>query len=134
MSRAILTFLAVTYALSFPSKFHDQTQNTQAVTRHLPRGTATDISDVEIQTTVQKMTSEPVSDRAIRVVSINGEYNVGISVLRRAKTGGTSATEGIEHSQITEVYHVIEGHGTLVTGASWSLRKKCRRTMKQLQF
>jgi hypothetical protein len=134
VSRAILTFLAVTCALSSPSKFHDQTQNTQAVTPHLPRGTATDVSNVEIQTTVQKMPSEPAVDRAIRVVSINGEYNVGISVLRRAKTGGTSAPEGIEHSQITEVYHVIEGHGTLVTGASWSLRKKCQRTMKQLQF
>jgi mannose-6-phosphate isomerase-like protein (cupin superfamily) len=81
----------------------------------LPRGNSRMV-DVEIQTTAQKMSSERVGDRAIRVVSINGEYNLGISVVRRAKTGGTSAPEGIEHSQITEVYHVIEGHGTLVTG------------------
>jgi mannose-6-phosphate isomerase-like protein (cupin superfamily) len=85
---------------------------------HLPRGTATDVSAAEVQATVQKTAAAPVSDQAIRVISINGEYNVGVGVVHRAKTAGRSPGGGIEHSQITEVYHVIEGNATLVTGGT----------------
>ncbi len=93
----------------------------EAQTQHLPRGTAIDISSAEVQATVQKTASTPVSDQAIRVVSINGEYNVGVGVVHRAKTVGTAAPGrggGVEHSQITEVYHVISGNATLVTGGT----------------
>jgi hypothetical protein len=90
--------------------------STLARAQHLPRGAATDVANAEIQATVQKTASAPVSDQAIRVVSINDEYNVGIGVVHRAKTAGRSAGGAIEHSQITEVYHVIEGNATLVTG------------------
>ena len=86
----------------------------QAQTPHEPRGTATDVTKAEIEATVQKTASAAVSDQAIRVVSINGEYNVGVGVVHRAKT--KSAGGAVEHSQITEVYHVIEGNATLVTG------------------
>lgn len=100
------------------------------------RGTATDVTNAEIQATVQKTASAAVSDQAIRVVSINGEYNVGIGVVHRARsadagaavdgrstrpvgqTAGRNAGGGVEHSQITEVYHVIEGQATLVTGGA----------------
>src|SRR5260370_19722461 len=90
--------------------------STLVMAQHLPRGAATDVTNVEIQATVQKTASAPVSDQAIRVVNVNDEYNVGIGVVHRAKTAGRSAGGGIEHSQITEVYHVIEGNATLVTG------------------
>jgi hypothetical protein len=89
-----------------------------AVSPHLPRGTAVDISGNEIQTVVKKTASAPVSDQQIRVVSINGEYNVGVGVVHRAKTTPQTAGNGIEHSQITEIYHVIEGAATLVTGGT----------------
>ena len=85
---------------------------------HTPRGTATDVSRAEVEATVQKTATAPVSDQAIRVVSINGEYNVGVGVVHRAKTNGPSTGGGVEHSQITEVYHVIEGNATLVTGGT----------------
>jgi oxalate decarboxylase/phosphoglucose isomerase-like protein (cupin superfamily) len=93
----------------------------EAQTQHLPRGTAVDISNAEMQATVQKTAATPVSDQAIRVVSINGEYNVGVGVVHRAKTGGAGGPGrggGVEHSQITEVYHVISGNATLVTGGT----------------
>src|SRR5579885_2211788 len=82
---------------------------------HQPRGSATDVSSAEIQATVQKTASAAVSDQAIRVVSINDEYNVGVGVVHRAKTTGRTGG-AIEHSQITEIYHVMEGNATLVTG------------------
>jgi quercetin dioxygenase-like cupin family protein len=93
----------------------------EAQTQHLPRGAAVDISNAEVEATVQKTASARVSDQAIRVVSINGEYNVGVGVVHRAKTAGTGgpgAGGGVEHSQITEVYHVISGNATLVTGGT----------------
>lgn len=86
--------------------------------QHVPRGTATDISRAEVEATVQKTASAAVSDQAIRVVSINDEYNVGVGVVHRSKTNGTSTGGGVEHSQITEVYHVIEGSATLGTGGT----------------
>src|SRR4051812_30961622 len=83
--------------------------------QHTPRGTATDITNADIQAIIKKTPNLPVSDQQIRVVNINGEYNVGVGVVHRAKTAQQSVG-GSEHSQITEVYHVISGNGTLLTG------------------
>jgi mannose-6-phosphate isomerase-like protein (cupin superfamily) len=112
MRNVLKIVLTLPFALAISSQARAQAQP------HVPRGTATDVSNADIQATVQKTASAVVSDQAIRVVSINGEYNVGIGVVHRAKTAGRSAGGGIEHSQITEVYHFIEGNGTLVTGGT----------------
>src|SRR5712672_436188 len=87
-----------------------------AAAQHTPRGTATDVKKAEIDATVRKTAAASVSDQAIRVVSINNEYNVGVGVVHRAKTAGRDVGGGIDHSQITEVYHVIEGTRPLATG------------------
>ena len=116
MRKSIAGFLAVVFAFVFASKLPAQTQSAPPTSPHHPSGTATDISSREIESLVQKTAADRVSDQAIRVVSINGEYNVGIGVVHRGKTSGAQAGGGIEHSQITEIYHVIEGHATLVTG------------------
>ena len=118
MRKAVFGIVAIAFALALPGGFRAQTQSAPAVAPHLPRGTATDVNSAEIQALVQKTASERISDQAIRVVSINGEYNVGVGVVHRAKTSGAQAGGGIEHSQITEIYHVIEGNATLVTGGS----------------
>jgi quercetin dioxygenase-like cupin family protein len=89
-----------------------------AQTQHEPRGTATDVTNDDIMATAQKTASAAVSDQAIRVVNVNDEYNVGVGVVHRARTVGKQTPNGIEHSQITEVYHVIEGNATLVTGGT----------------
>ncbi len=85
--------------------------------QHTPRGHATDVPNADIQATLAKTPTAKVSDQAIRVVSINDEYNVGVGVVHRAKTDGRTGG-AIEHSQITEIYHVMEGNATLVTGGS----------------
>ena len=108
-TRSILAVLAVALSCARPSG---------AQTPHQPRGTATDVTNAEIMATVQKTASSPTSDQAIRVVSINNEYNVSIGVVHRAKRDATQTGGAIEHSQITEVYHVISGNGTLVTGGT----------------
>jgi mannose-6-phosphate isomerase-like protein (cupin superfamily) len=103
--------IAIMFLLSIPILVEGQTPSSR-------RGTASDVLDGEIKAAVQKGASTPVSDQQLKVVSINGEYNVGVGVVRRAKTEGRNPGGGIEHSQITEVYHVIEGNGTLVTGGT----------------
>ena len=117
MRKVLLSFLAFAFviAIAIPKNFRAQTPSPAL---HLPRGTATDISSAEVQALVQKTAADRVSDQAIRVVNVNGEYNVSIGVVHRAKTSGKDAPSGIEHAQITEVYHVIEGNGTLVTGGT----------------
>lgn len=112
---------ALVLTLVIPGGFRAQTPGAAP---HLPRGTATDVSSVEIEAMVQKTASAKVSDQAMRVVSINDEYNVGVGVVHRAKTSGKDAPSGIEHSQITEVYHVISGNGTLVTGGTLENQKE----------
>src|SRR2546430_10151388 len=117
MRKVLLSFLAFAFviAIAIPKTFQGQTPSPAL---HLPGGTATDISSAEVQALVQKTAADRVSDQAIRVVNVNGQYNVSIGVVHRAKTSGKDAPSGIEHAQITEVYHVIEGNGTLVTGGT----------------
>lgn len=78
------------------------------------RGTAIDVSAEEIRATVERTAGRAVSDQAIRMADL-GPYNVGVGVVHRSAGGPQGA---IEHSRITEVYHVIEGAGTLVTGGT----------------
>ena len=105
------------FALLFTLAIQAQTPTPPPV-QHLPRGIAVDIPNAEVQYTVQKTATAAVSDQAIRVVNVNGEYNVGIGVVHRANTLPGKTLNGIEHSEITEVYHVISGFATLVTGGT----------------
>jgi len=89
-----------------------------ALAQGQPRGTATDVSNKEIMAAVANTAKDAVNDSQIRIVSINGEYNVGVGVVHRARTAGRDIGFGIEHSEITEVYHIVSGTGTLVTGGS----------------
>ncbi len=79
---------------------------------------ATDVTNAEIQRVLKKTAAAPVSDQQVRVVDIDGEYNVAIGALHRAKMAATTSIAGLTHDRITEIYHVIEGSGTLVTGGA----------------
>jgi len=52
-------------------------------------------------------------DTPIRMIDAGG-YNVGIGVLYRAK--GNSPSGSSSHDKVTEIFQLIEGSGTLVTG------------------
>src|SRR5712692_6786157 len=104
------------YLIALALLAQGQAQNTP----HLPRGTATDVPSTAVEATLAKTATAAVSDQAIRVVSINDEYNVGVGVVHRSKTatGVPGNANAVEHSQITEVYHIIRGNGTFVTGGT----------------
>lgn len=66
----------------------------------------------DVEATVKQMNPAAVSDRQIRMVDAGG-YHVGVGVVQRP---GTAKQGSIEHDKLTEVYYVLEGTGTLVTG------------------
>ncbi len=79
-----------------------------------PRGVATDIPAKDIQALSKTMASLPGGDKLLKVVPINnGEYNVAVAVVHRAKA--PSLTASLEHSQISEIYYIMSGSGTMVS-------------------
>ena len=87
----------------------------QAVTRSQSRTaqrSAVDITNADINATIKAAPADAVMDQQIRVVDV-GAYNVAVGVLHRAARAKQTA---ISHAQVTEVYHIIDGAGTFVTG------------------
>ncbi|HMB72711.1 MAG TPA: hypothetical protein VKQ06_04015, partial [Gammaproteobacteria bacterium] len=77
---------------------------------------ATDVLAEEIAAVLDA--PEGGADRQIKVVDV-GKLNVAVGVLHmeaRANTGGP--VSGIAHTQVTEVYYVLSGSGTLITGGA----------------
>lgn len=77
------------------------------------RCSATYISVDEIQEYFKRATAA-VADQQVRAVDA-GKTNVDVGVVYRGKIVGTPNVA--EHDQVSEVYHVIEGTATLVTGS-----------------
>ena len=75
---------------------------------------ATDVTSADLLTVLKNAPPDAVSDQQIRVVDM-GKYNVAVGVLHRS---GKARQGAISHSQITEVYYIMKGAGTLVTGGT----------------
>jgi len=82
------------------------------------RCTATYISNDELQAYLRRAPSRivanDVSDQQVRAVDI-GRSNVDIGIVYRRTLSGESPVA--EHDLVSEVYHIIDGSATLVTGA-----------------
>src|SRR3954462_2196828 len=106
MRKGTLTVLAVGFVAA------------QAVTSSqsaAPPRSATDITNADIRAVIAKAPPDGIQDQQIRVVDM-GKYNVAVGVLHRS---AKPAQQGaIDHAQVTEVYHIIEGSGTFVTGGT----------------
>jgi mannose-6-phosphate isomerase-like protein (cupin superfamily) len=88
--------------------------STVAAQSSVPPTTATDISRAEFLTVLKSMNPDGVADQQIKVVDI-GKYNVAVGILHRS---GKAKQTAIAHSQVTEIYYVIAGAGTFVTGGT----------------
>ena len=76
---------------------------------------ATDITAAEVQTVLKAPAI--IADRLITSVDVGG-YNVGVGALRRGPTKPGAPVGAINHEQITEVYYIVSGTGTLLTGGT----------------
>ncbi len=80
-----------------------------------PPEVASDITAAEVQAILNA--KEGGADRQMRVVDM-GKYNVSVGVLRRGKTTPGAPVGAINHAHVTEVYYVVSGSGTLLTGGT----------------
>ena len=80
-----------------------------------PPQLATDITAAEVQAVIKAPTGG--GDRQMKVVDM-GKYNVSVGVLRRAATKPGAPVGAINHEHVTEVYYIISGSGTLLTGGT----------------
>src|SRR5687768_18436202 len=81
------------------------------------------VPNSEIQAYVKRGIANQLTDQQIRQVDI-GKANVGIGVVYRGRIDNPKAVVA-EHDLVSEVYHVIDGSGTLV------LRSEERRVGKE---
>jgi mannose-6-phosphate isomerase-like protein (cupin superfamily) len=73
------------------------------------------IPNAEIQAYVQKAIAEKRVDQQVRDIDL-GKSHVGIGVVHRGKLTAPAPESVAEHDLVSEVYHIIEGTATLVTG------------------
>ena len=67
----------------------------------------------EVQAYVKRAIANQLTDQQIRQVDI-GKANVGVAVVHRGRLATPQVVA--EHDLVSEVYHVIDGAGTLVLG------------------
>ncbi len=79
---------------------------------------AVQITGSEIDNALQRSAEQPESDQPLRVLNIDNNYNLGLSIVHRARTGGRQIGPAAQHSAVTEIFHFIAGTGTLVTGGT----------------
>src|SRR5207249_10761085 len=73
---------------------------------------ATYVKNEELQAYLKRVPpATMVADQQVRAINV-GKSNVDIGVVYRGKLTGNSPVA--EHDQVSEVYHVIDGGGTLV--------------------
>jgi mannose-6-phosphate isomerase-like protein (cupin superfamily) len=78
---------------------------------------ATDVKSADIQATLKRVMANQniaVSDTSLRTVDAGG-HNVSIGVVYRPKGAKGGAAS---HDKVSEVYQVLEGSATLVTGGT----------------
>jgi hypothetical protein len=79
------------------------------------RCSATYIGTNEVQAYVKRAVDFDLIDQQMRSVDI-GKTQIGVGVVHRGKLLAPAQDSVAEHDLISEVYHVIDGSATLVTG------------------
>ena len=64
---------------------------------------------------MKKAIAEKLTDQQVRDVNI-GKSHVGIGVVHRGKLTAPAPESVAEHDFVSEVYHIIDGSATLMTG------------------
>ena len=83
----------------------------------------------EIESYRHKALAENLLDQQVRDVDL-GKAHVGIGIVHRGKLDRPSPDSVAEHDQISEVYHVISGSGTLVLGPDIANRQRRPSAMR----
>jgi mannose-6-phosphate isomerase-like protein (cupin superfamily) len=93
---------------------------------------ATYIPNDEIQAYVKKAMAERLTDQQVRDVEI-GKAHIGIGIVHRGKLAAPAPESVAEHDLVSEVYHVIDGSATLVTGPDLVGKKRRPATLQTVR-
>ena len=80
--------------------------------------TATVVSAGELDATLKQAIASSTVDTMVKTTAIQGG-NATVAVLHREK----AETSALIHDHVTEIYQIVEGAGTLITGGSLSEAK-----------
>jgi hypothetical protein len=80
---------------------------------------ATYVAASEMEAYKQRAIANHIIDQQVRAVDI-GRAHVGIGMVYRGKLDKPQNASVAEHDQVSEVYHIIDGSATLVTG--WDIQ------------
>ena len=86
----------------------------------------------ELEAYTQKALAEKLLDQQVRDIDI-GKARIGIGMVHRGKLDTPAPDSVAEHDQISEVYHVISGSGTLVLGPDIVGRQRRPATMRTVR-
>ena len=76
---------------------------------------ATYLANDEIQAYVKRAVAKKLIDQQVRSVDI-GKSGVAVGLVHRVKLDAPQPNSVAEHDHVSEVYHIISGAATLVTG------------------
>ena len=90
-------------------------------------GTLVPLEELEAYT--KKAITEKLVDQQVRDIDI-GKAHIGIGMVYRGKLDKPAPNSVAEHDQVSEVYHIISGSGTLVLGPDISNRQRRPATQR----
>jgi len=68
----------------------------------------------EIAATLKASTANNVVDQPMKMSMVPGGHKASLALLRRTK----AETSALIHNRVTEIYQIVEGAGTIVTGGT----------------
>ncbi|HUA83239.1 MAG TPA: hypothetical protein VMB85_05230 [Bryobacteraceae bacterium] len=88
----------------------------------------------ELDAYIQRAIEHRLIDQQVRSIDV-GKSQVGIGIVRRGRLTGTNpeAETVAEHEQISEVYYIIDGSATLLTGPDLVEPKKRPDNLKTVR-
>jgi len=107
MRKGFLTALAILFSVSVATA-----QDPQPTCNNCP---GTYIPSKEVQAYIQRAVTDHIVDQQVRAVDA-GRTNIDIGIVHRGKLDAPAPNSVAEHDQVSEVYHIMDGSGTLVTG------------------
>ena len=72
------------------------------------------VSADEIAATLKQSIANNTVDQPIKLAELPGGHKASVALLRRTK----AETAALSHDYVTEIYQIVEGSGTLVSGGS----------------
>lgn len=86
-------------------------------------GGSTIMSKAEVDATLKQglanlAEGRTVSDIVMRHIDVGNE-NMGVSVVQRSKVEANGIETGIAHVDLDEIYYIVDGEGTMVTGGEF---------------